>query len=168
MKQDPKNESHPNKIFKFRTAATPADFDEARRLLHEYAQFLSIDLSFQNFQREIRTLDVQYNQPTGTMILAFSEDRAVACIGVRKFSDGIAELKRMFVEEEYRGYHLGKQLVKEALDAAKNMGYKSIRLDTLASMKRALKLYISHSFKEIPPYRFNPLKGVSFLEKELE
>jgi ribosomal protein S18 acetylase RimI-like enzyme len=42
-----------------------------------------------------------------------------------------------------------------------------MRLDTLPSMAEALALYRRIGFREIPPYRHNPIKGAVFLELEL-
>jgi ribosomal protein S18 acetylase RimI-like enzyme len=43
-----------------------------------------------------------------------------------------------------------------------------MRLDTVSSMVPAIALYKSLGFKEIPPYRFNPIQGAVYLELKLE
>ena len=62
---------------------------------------------------------------------------------------------------------MGKVMAQEIIRRAKKIGYKKMRLDTLKTMKTALNIYKSLGFKEILPYRFNPLKDAVYLELEL-
>ena len=48
------------------------------------------------------------------------------------------------------------------------MGYASVRLHTLPSMRAAMALYHSMGFREIAPYAENPVEGVVFMELGLE
>ena len=148
-------------------AETATDFDNGKRLFLQYIQSLDFELTFQDVGRELSEIAIEYNAPTGILLLAFDGDKAVACAGVRKIDPGIAELKRMFVDPNYRGLQLGQQLLQMSLAAAKQLGYTSIRLDTVPSMRSAIKLYQAVGFREIDPYRFNPMPGAIFMEKEL-
>ena len=47
------------------------------------------------------------------------------------------------------------------------MGYRTMRLDTLGTMDAAIALYRTFGFREIPPYRYNPIPGAVFLEVDL-
>jgi len=107
------------------------------------------------------------HKPRGVLLLAYRDNLAVGCAGIREFDKETAELKRLFVLKEYRGYKIGITLLELAIDIAKKINYKKIRLDTLPTMTQALNLYRSFGFYEIPPYRFNPIKGTIFMEKEL-
>jgi len=151
----------------YKTARTVIEFEQARVLFKEYADDLGVDLSFQDFETELRTIHVQYNEPDGGLLLAFINDYAVACAAVRRSDDETAELKRMYVKSRYRGQRIGVELLKRSLNLAKNLGYKMIRLDTLENMTRAQELYKSFGFYTIPPYRFNPIRGTIYMEKAL-
>jgi GNAT superfamily N-acetyltransferase len=148
-------------------AETAMDFENGKRLFKQYIQSLDFALTFQDVDRELAEIAIEYNAPTGILLLAYNDDKAIACAGVRKIDSSIAELKRMFVDPGYRGLQLGQQLLQMALDATKQLGYTSIRLDTVPSMRSAIKLYESVGFREIDPYRFNPMPGAIFMEKEL-
>ena len=89
------------------------------------------------------------------------------CVDYRKLNEKTAELKRMYVKPAYRGYRLGAEILQRSLEMAKELGYEKIRLDTLDSMAKAIALYKSSGFYQIPAYRFNPLEGTVYMEKEL-
>jgi putative acetyltransferase len=151
----------------YTVAQTKPDFEQAKGLFREYVQSLGIDLSFQDFEKELQTIDQQYQQPTGGLILAFKNGQPVGCVGVRKLEDSIAELKRMYVRPDCRGLNMGVELLNRSLTLAQELGYQKIRLDTLKHMTKAKSLYQSFGFYEIPSYRFNPLEGAIYMEKSL-
>ncbi len=151
----------------FKIAATKSDFEQGKELFREYVKSLGVDLSFQDFEIELKTIDLQYRQPTGGLILAFKEERLVGCVGVRKLDGDTAELKRMYVKVECRGYNIGVELLRRSMKLGKELGYKKMRLDTLNNMTKAQSLYQSFGFYEIPSYRFNPLVGTVYMEKSL-
>jgi GNAT superfamily N-acetyltransferase len=149
------------------TAKTDADFKTGRMLFREYALSLNVDLCFQGFDSELETIAQQYNLPSGGLYLAFYDGLPAGCAGIRKLDEETAELKRMFVKDEYRGHKIGVKLLQLAIDLAKQLGYSKLRLDTLADMVKAQDLYRSFGFYEIPAYRFNPLGGTIYMEKKL-
>ena len=61
----------------------------------------------------------------------------------------------------------GRELVETLIGSAREIGYKRLRLDTLPSMTRAKEMYRSLCFREIAPYRVNPVPGASFMELNL-
>lgn len=144
------------------------DLDVIRQLFREYAESLEIDLCFQNFEEELKALPGKYAAPEGTMILALVDGESAGCIALRKSSEGIAEMKRLFVRDDYRGLHIGKRLVQLILEEAARLGYSYIRLDTLSTMKEAVSLYQSFGFYEIAPYIYNPIEDAKYMELRLE
>lgn len=151
----------------FITASSPLDFELAKSLFQQYANSLSFNLCFQDFENELKQLHVQYNKPTGALILAFQGETAIGCVGVRQFDNEVAELKRMFVLPDYRKSKIGQRLLEEALKAADELAYQKIRLDTLQDMVAAQSLYRQNGFYEITPYRHNPIAGAIYMENVL-
>lgn len=151
----------------YKTATTEDDFNTGRQLFREYSDSLEVDLSFQDFEKELSNIKVQYNAPNGCLFLVFDGDQAIGCAGVRKLDEETAELKRMYVKDGYRGLKIGVHLLERSIEKSGALGYKKMRLDTLASMTRAQELYRSFGFYEISPYRFNPLEGTVYMEKVL-
>lgn len=151
----------------YRIANSKEDFETGKKLFEEYVDSLNVDLSFQDFSKELDTISLQYNKPSGGLLLAFADDLPAGCAGIRRLDDGTAELKRMYIKDEFRGLKIGVALLQRSVDLAKTLGYKKIRLDTLASMTKAQQLYKSFGFYEIDAYRYNPLAGTIYMEKEL-
>ena len=146
---------------------TLGDLDEVRKLFEEYASYLGIDLSFQDFDSELANLPGDYVSPDGCLFLALWEGQVAGCVGLRKFSLGICEMKRLYTKPQFRGLGVGRILCEAIIEKARNIGYHHMRLDTLPSMETARHLYSSLGFEEIDPYRYNPVDGASFWELEL-
>jgi GNAT superfamily N-acetyltransferase len=134
-----------------------------RTLFREYAAGLGVDLAFQDFERELSELPGDYVAPSGTLILFRCGDDPTGCVAVRKWSEGSAELKRMFVRDRFRGRGYGSRLLAAALEFARAAGYARILLDTLPSMTDAQRQYRKAGFLETAPYRFNPVPGATFM-----
>jgi ribosomal protein S18 acetylase RimI-like enzyme len=77
-------------------------------------------------------------------------------------------MKRLYVRPEFRGRGIGKILAEAVIDEARKRGYGKMWLDTVPAMKQAITLYEALGFKEISPYRFNPIQGALFMELILQ
>ncbi|MDQ3136724.1 MAG: GNAT family N-acetyltransferase [Gemmatimonadota bacterium] len=141
--------------------------EEARALFAEYAGTLELDLSFQGFDAELASLPGAYAPPAGRLLVARHGDAAVGCVAVRALEPGVCELKRLYVQPVARGLGVGRHLTEAAVAEARAAGYRVMRLDTLATMASARRLYAGLGFRAIPAYRHNPLPGVEFLELDL-
>ena len=151
-----------------REASTPADVDQVRRLFRAYADWLAVDLCFQGFERELAELPGCYAPPAGRLLVAQVGGEVVGCVGLRPLEPGACEMKRLWVEPGFAGRSIGRALAEKVIAAARTIGYRRMRLDTIpARMPAAQHLYRALGFHEIPPYYHNPLPGVVMLELEL-
>ena len=147
---------------------TPEQIDQVRDLFREYADWLKIDLCFQNFEAEVAELPGDYAAPAGRLLLAYDNAQLAGCIALRRFDERTCEMKRLFVRDEFRGQGLGHQLIAAIIQEAKQIGYRYMRLDTLPpKMNDAIRLYRSYGFREIDPYYNNPVPGAMFMELDL-
>ena len=151
-----------------RQAVTAADMETARALFLEYAAWLQIDLCFQGFSAELAGLPGAYAPPAGRLLLA-EDGMAAGCVALRRLavepSGTACELKRLWVRPGFRGRHVGRALTEDALAAARAIGYKHIKLDTLpAIMPGAVALYRDLGFTDCAPYYHSPIPGSLYLE----
>jgi ribosomal protein S18 acetylase RimI-like enzyme len=150
-----------------RPASFPGDLPEVRALFREYADSLGVDLSFQDFDRELASLPGAYVPPRGALLMVVREGAVAGCVALRPWDADICEMKRLFVRPAFRGARLGRTLAEGIVSEARRLGYARMRLDTLPSMGTAIGLYQRLGFIDIPPYRDNPVPGARFLERTL-
>ena len=110
----------------------PAYSDEhlagIRELFIEYANWLEVDLCFQNFNQELADLPGRYAPPEGCLLLATQGTEVAGCVALRKIGDGVCEMKRLYVRPAYRGKGAGRMLAQAVIDAARKCGYQRMRL----------------------------------------
>lgn len=144
------------------------ELEQVRQFFRNYAAWLGVDLDYQNFGDEMASLPGAYAAPAGRLFFAEFEGRPAGCVGIRPTSDGVCEMKRLYVEPEMRGNGIGRQLALAAIKAAKALGYRKVMMDTLPAMRIAVKLYRELGFKEAPAYYPTPVEGTLFLALDLE
>jgi ribosomal protein S18 acetylase RimI-like enzyme len=149
-------------------AATSADFAVGRAMFEEYSRAIDIDLRFQDFAAELDRLSVMYAPPAGALLLARSDAGVAGCAGLRKLRDDICEMKRLYVRPEFRGRHLGRRMAEEIARRARELGYRTLVLDTLGTMEAAQGLYVSMGFKPATSYYVNPLPNVKYFSLDLQ
>ena len=144
--------------------------DQVRQYFRNYAAWLGVDLSYQNFDQEMASLPGAYTATEGRLFFAEIEGRPAGCVGVRPLpeSEGVCEMKRLYVDPEERGHGVGNALALAAIKAAKEIGYRKLIIDTLPSMRMAVKLYRELGFTEAPAYYKTPVEGTMFLALDLE
>ena len=148
-------------------ASSGSPLVQVRVLFQEYAESLGIDLCFQRFDQELATLPGSYAPPRGRLLLGCWNGDPAGCVGLRPLENGICEMKRLYVRPSYRGFGVGRALAERIIAEAGEVGYSSMRLDSLPSMEPAVQLYRRLGFRDMPPYRENPVPGAVFLELPL-
>jgi ribosomal protein S18 acetylase RimI-like enzyme len=148
-------------------ASSTEDLAEVRILFLEYADSLNFSLCFQDFEAELSSLPGKYAPPLGRLFLCRVNGRTAGCIAIKPLDEGICEMKRLYVRPAFRSRKLGFLLATRVIDEARRIGYRAMRLDTIASMERAMGLYRSLGFKEIPPYYENPIPNAVYFELKI-
>ncbi|AYH42219.1 carbonate dehydratase [Azoarcus sp. DN11] len=150
------------------SADDKVELEHVRQFFRNYAGWLGVDLCFQGFGEEMASLPGAYAAPEGRLFYAENDSKPAGCVGLRPTTEGVCEMKRLYVEPAHRGLGIGRDLVLAAIRSAKDLGYRRIMLDTLPAMRIALKLYREMGFKETPAYYPTPVEGTILLSLDLE
>jgi putative acetyltransferase len=147
---------------------SPPHVAQARELFQEYAQSLGVSLCFQNFEQELAGLPGHYAPPDGRLLLAEYDGQLAGCVALHKWECGVCEMKRLYLRPSFRGKGLGRAIAEKIIAEARNIGYRRMRLDTIEPlMKDAVEMYRKLGFREIAPYRPNPIAGAMYMELQL-
>lgn len=149
-------------------AVTADDLATVRTLFQAYADGLAVDLAYQDFAAELAGLPGKYAAPHGALLLARDAGgAALGCVALRPLGDGLCEMKRLYVATGARGTGLGAALMRAIIASARRLGYRAMRLDTLADMTAAQAMYAAAGFRPIPSYYEGAAPGTIFLELTL-
>ena len=150
--------------FQIDTVTTTDDLRAVTDLFEGYAASLPVDLGYQDFATELAELPGKYAEPKGALLLARDQAGApLGCIALRPLDGGVCEMKRLFLMPEARGIGLGRALAEAIIVAARDRGYRELRLDTLPSMTSAIALYERLGFEQIEPYYAPTPPGTVFM-----
>jgi putative acetyltransferase len=148
--------------------STPDDLAAAKALFLAYAQSLDFSLCFQGFDEELAGMPGKYDPAqNGALLLGKVDGVARGVVGLRDLGDGVAEMKRLYVDPEGRGHNLGRLLADAVIAEARRLSYRLMRLDTLRRMVAANRIYDALEFRDIPPYYDNPMDDVRYRELKL-
>ena len=151
-----------------RQTESAAEIALVRELFLEYAQSLGFSLCFQSFDQELAGLPGDYAPPEGRLLLLVRQNDPAGCVALHKIDAEICEMKRLYVRPKFHGMGLGKILADQIIADARKIGYTRLRLDTVEPMMRtAVAMYRNLGFREIAPYRENPIDGALYMELEL-
>jgi GNAT superfamily N-acetyltransferase len=151
--------------FRIRPVRTAQDLKATAELFEGYAASLPVDLGYQDFGSELAGLPGKYAPPAGELLLARGPGAsALGCVGVRPISpEGCCEMKRLFVLPSARGLGLGRAMIEKAIETARRLGYREMRLDTLPTMAAAIGAYEQLGFRPIAPYYAPTPAGTIFM-----
>jgi ribosomal protein S18 acetylase RimI-like enzyme len=162
------NEGVANPRLTLTQAESRALIAQARELFLEYAQSLGFSLCFQGFGQELAGLPGDYAPPHGRLLLAEYQGLLAGCVALHPLGPGICEMKRLYLRPQFRGKGLGRVLAEAVIADARAMGCRRMRLDTVEPvMPNAVAMYRRLGFREIEPYRPNPIAGALYMELEL-
>ena len=143
--------------------ADAADADALRELFREYFAWLGPEGWFSDVDAELAALPGGYD----AILLVRDGDEIAGCVALRPLETGACEMKRLYVRPIARGSGIGRALVEASIVRARELGYRTMRLDTLPRMDAARSLYLSLGFRQIERYNDNPIEGVLFFELQL-
>lgn len=120
--------------------------------INQFKKISEIDVQVDTYlNNTFSEIDI-YFPPRGRLLLAREGPRLVGIGFLKPIDAEICEIKRMYVLPDQRGKGLGKKLLSQLIDEAREIGYKKILLDSAIYMKAAHSLYKSMGFSDIDYY----------------
>jgi putative acetyltransferase len=150
-----------------RQAQFPEDSQAIVGLVREYAAWLAIDMSFQNFEQEMALIGSTYSLPKGLFWVVEVGAKLVGCVGFKHLDTTTAEVKRLYVQPAFRGQQLGEQLMLLLTEATRQLGYQRLVLDTVPQTVFAQGIYQRMGFTPIAQYYAGPTLATQFFELPL-
>ncbi|HKO36882.1 MAG TPA: GNAT family N-acetyltransferase [Solirubrobacterales bacterium] len=93
--------------------------------------------------------------PNGVLLLARADGEPAGLGGIRHLDAEVAEVKSMYVAPAHRGTGLGRRILARLDEIALEHGCRAVRLDTSDYLTRAVALYRSSGYREVPAYNEN-------------
>jgi GNAT superfamily N-acetyltransferase len=93
-----------------------------------------------------------FARPSGAFVVARMRGRPVGCGGVKFKGKAPAEFKRMWIAKEARGLGLGKRLLVELENHARDAGAPAVRLETNRALTEAIAMYRKAGYVEVEPF----------------
>jgi DNA-binding MarR family transcriptional regulator/GNAT superfamily N-acetyltransferase len=94
--------------------------------------------------------------PAGCMLVAYLHGEPIACGAVKHLPDGPTDIKRMWVSPAARGFGLGRRMLDELEQLARDAGASVARLETNRVLTEAIALYTSVGYREVPAFNNEP------------
>ncbi len=143
------------------------DPDVVSQLWAQYWDEHHEDLGAQDLAMEARALPKGYEAPDGALLVAKLGSEIVGTVALQRFDADTADMRRMYVPEQYRGQGIGAALVEGVMRKARAMGYTRMILDVSESQTAARRVYKAAGFQDADGYKFSPLKGPMYMVREL-
>jgi len=140
---------------------------EVKRLVLEHAAVRATTPGVEYMRADAEQMPGVYVPPRGGLWVAVHDGKGIGCVALRPIDAQAAEVKRMYVDEAWRGRGVGRALMQAVVAGARERGYAILRLGTLDDMKAAQALYASLGFRPIERYRPDELVDTRFYELPL-
>ena len=162
-------------ILTIRAATTARDFETTKVLLREYAAYLNQSLGeehicLESYERELAGLPGVFSDALVVILVALVDEKLAGCVALKPLKaeraieagEAACEMKRLWVQPEFRGQSVGLALAKELIQYAKSRGYTAMYLDTVpTAMQSANGIYKKLGFQAVERYNTNPILGLN-------
>lgn len=155
-------------MIEIRTADDPEALATAKRLISAHFAAHSEHHDRASSEAIVAALPEPYVPPRGGLWVVFVDGLGAGCAALREIDADTGEVKRMYVDPQMRGNGIARMLANHVIEQARAIGYKRLRLGTLASMVPAQSLYESLGFQSIPAYRPDEFGHTVFYELMLD
>jgi GNAT superfamily N-acetyltransferase len=145
-----------------RTSSDNLDFKKLVRLLDADLQLR--DGNKHTFYAQFNKIDMLQE-----VIVAYIDAEPVGCGAIKKFDTTMAEIKRMFVQPEWRGKSIAQKILSELEKWAREKNFLSCILETGKKQPEAIRLYTKSGYNIIPNYgQYIGIENSICMEKRID
>ena len=137
-------------------SATTNDEPAIRELVFGILESYGLKPSPQDTDADLYDLKGHYGDLGGDFSVMLDKDRIIGTVAIHNMGNRVCELRKMYLDPEYRRRGLGKQLLEYSLAKARDLGFNRVTLETATALKEAVALYESYGFKRIEPEHLAP------------
>lgn len=144
----------------------PADQPDVQRLL-DLSDAVAASLYPGAFRQPLNATGLA-REDINVFLARDASGQALGCAALLDLSDGAAELERMIVDPDHAGRGVGRNLLLTILQAARDRGLRSVRLEVGIRNVEARRLYQSVGFRDRGPFgRYQQTEIATFMEFQL-
>ncbi|MGB7977057.1 MAG: helix-turn-helix domain-containing GNAT family N-acetyltransferase [Roseiarcus sp.] len=140
-----------------RVAAEPPDGADARVCLAAYFRELAarFESGFDAGAEDSARVE-DMTPPSGLFMIARLDGEAVGCGGFKRVDKATGEIKRVWTAPSARGMGVARRMLRALETAAREIGLKTLRLDTNRALTEAHALYRREGYREVSRFNDNP------------
>jgi GNAT superfamily N-acetyltransferase len=143
-----------------------SDESPGRDLLDELIALLNSQYPGRSARPGSVTTPDEMVAPHGVFLVGYEDERPVAIGGLRPLDGDVCEIKRMYVAPAERSRGVGRALLTALEDAARDLGYRRVRLDAGPQQAHSKRLFAAAGYVEIARYNANHIADY-FAERTL-
>lgn len=129
-------------------SATNEDRDAVRAIVHSVLLEYGLKPEPAGTDSDLEDIEGAYFARGGLFeVLVDGSGRILGTAALRPYSEGVAELRKMYFLPELRGRGIGRSTLIRMIGKAREAGFKQMYLDTASTMMEAIALYESVGFK---------------------
>lgn len=133
-------------VITFRTASN-RDADNVRELVFGVLEEFGLRPDRTGTDSDLDDIERNYLQRGGVFELLELNGRIVGSVGLYPIDDSVVELRKMYFLPEIRGRGLGRSTLERMIEKARELGYRTMYLETAMVLKQAVALYRSFGFE---------------------
>ncbi|NII40574.1 GNAT superfamily N-acetyltransferase [Curtobacterium flaccumfaciens] len=88
-------------------------------------------------------------EPGGVVLVARLGSEVIGCVGLAPHAVDEFELVKMAVDPDHQGHGTGRQLIRAAIDRARDLGARRVLLETNSTLTSAIHLYETTGFRHL-------------------
>lgn len=124
-----------------------ADHDYVWRVHLLVISKLGVEATHKHYH-DILHIEEEYLKSGGEFLVGIDpRGQVIAMGGLKRLTDGMAEIKRLRVHPDFQRRGYGAQLLRRLEERAVQLGFGSIYLDALTTQQYAHKLFQNHGYE---------------------